>query len=87
MAPDDRDRRDNDLDLEDPLGIAHEPVEPDPRIHSSNDPASVRRRRERALGPRSTERRTIVGESDDPQGAKGVDMGGGGDGTDVKPSR
>jgi hypothetical protein len=87
MATDDRDRRDDDLDLEDPLGIAQEPVEPDGRIHARNDPASVRRRRERALGPRSSERRTIVGESDDPQGATGIDMGAGGDGTDIKPSR
>jgi hypothetical protein len=84
MATDDRNRRDDDLDLETPLGITHEPVEPDGRIHSSNDPASVRRRRERALGPRSTERKTIVGESDDPQGAAGIDMGSGGDGTDIK---
>lgn len=84
MAIDDRDRRDSDLDLEDPLGISRTPVEPDDRIHAENDPASVRRRRERALGPRSTERRTIVGESDDPQGATGIDMGGGGDGTDIK---
>jgi len=87
MATDDRDRRDDDLDLEAPLGIAREPVEPDEQIHASNDPASVRRRRKRALGPRVTERRTIVGESDDPQGATGIDMGGGGDGTDIKPSR
>ena len=85
MAIDDRDRRDDDdLDLESPLGIAQEPVEPDERIHASNDPASVRRRRERALGPRSTERKTIVGEADDPQGATGIDMGAGGDGTDIK---
>jgi len=87
MATDDRDRRHDDLDLEDPLGIAHEPVEPDERIRASDDPASVRRRRTRALGPRSTDRTTIVGESDDPLGAKGIDMGGGGDGTDIKPSR
>ena len=84
MATDDHDRRDDDLDLEDPLGIAHEPVEHDERIHSSNDPRSVRRRRERALGPRSTERRTIVGESGAPEGATGIDMGGGGDGTGIK---
>jgi hypothetical protein len=87
MATDDRTRRNDELDLEDPLGIAREPVAPDDRIHADTDPASVRRRRERALGPRSTERRTIVGESDDPQGATGIDMGGGGDGTDIKPSR
>jgi len=81
MATDDR--RD-DLDLEEPLGITRQPVEPDPEIRSTNDPAAVRRRRERALGPRSTERKTIVGESDDPQGAAGIDMGGGGDGTDIR---
>ena len=85
MQKDDRDR--DDLDLEDPLGIAREPVEPDERIHASDDPASVRRRRARALGPRSADRTTIVGESDDPQGATGIDMGAGGDGTDIKPPR
>lgn len=84
MATDDRHRGDDDLDLEEPLGITHAPVEPDDRIHADNDPASVRRRRARALGPRAPERRTIVGESDDPHGATGIDMGGGGDGTDIK---
>ncbi|MBI3049350.1 MAG: hypothetical protein HYY76_13680 [Acidobacteria bacterium] len=55
------DRRAHELDLGNPLGIAQEPVEPDERIRAGNDPASVRRRRERALGPRATERTTTSG--------------------------
>jgi len=72
-------------DLEDPLGIAHTPVAKDERIRASNDEASIRRRRKRAgLGHDVEERRTIVGESDDPEGATGIDMGSGGDGHGIK---
>ena len=46
---------------------------------ASNDPASVRKRRERALG--ADEER--AGRSDDQHGATGIDMGAGGHGTDV----
>ena len=84
----DRDSRDEDrLDLEDPLGIAREPVIKDDRIRASNDEESVRRRRKRALGGGVEERRTIPGESDDPEGATGIDMGSGGDGHGIKTSR
>ena len=84
------DNRDRDFDdeghvnLEDPLGIAREPVSSDERIRASHDEKSVRRRRKRALGSDVEERRTIVGESDDPEGATGIDMGGGGDGHGIK---
>lgn len=84
----DRDYRDEeDVNLENPLGIAREPVPADEQIQASDDEASVRRRRRRALGGGVEERRTIVGESDDPQGATGIDMGGGGDDTGIKPPR
>jgi hypothetical protein len=60
---DNRDR--DDLDLEDPLGIAQQPVPADDRIQASNDPASRRRRRKRALGEDFEESRP-VGGADDP---------------------
>jgi hypothetical protein len=84
----DRDKTDPDrLDLEDPLGIAREPVAKDERIRASMDKDSVRRRRRRALGSKVEEHRTIPGESDDPEGATGADMGSGGDGHGIKRSR
>lgn len=84
MDKDERGHRGRDLDLEDPLGIAREPVAKDERIRASSDEASVRRRRKRALGPRSEDRRTFVDLADDPEGATGIDMGAGGDGTGIK---
>ena len=83
----DRDFGDEDRrDLENPLGIAGEPVTKDDRIRASNDEDSVRRRRRRALGS-DEERRTIPGAADDPEGATGMDMGAGGDGHGIKTSR
>lgn len=82
----DRDLGDEDrTSLEDPLGIAREPVSRDDRIRASSDEASVRRRRKRAgLGPELEERSTGLGDLDmDPQGATGIDMGYGGQGTDI----
>jgi hypothetical protein len=75
-------------DLADPLGIAREPVTKDDRIRASNDEESVRRRRKRAgLGPELEERSTGLGDLDtDPSGATGIDMGYGGQGTDIKSS-
>jgi hypothetical protein len=87
----DRDRADDDrMDLESPLGLAGEPVAKDDRIRASNDEESVRRRRARAgIGYHTDERHTDgLGDLNvDPDGAAGVDMGYGGEGTDVKPSR
>ena len=81
--------REERMNLEDPLGIAGIPVEHDPNIHASTDEASRKRRRERALGPRVEERHsTGLGDQNvDPDGAAGIDMGYGGEGTDIKPSR
>ena len=88
MAHRDRDIDNEDRnDLENPLGISGEPVARDERIRASMDEESVRRRRRRALGSDVEERRTIPGESDDPEGATGIDMGAGGDGHGIKPSR
>jgi hypothetical protein len=88
MVTRDRDFGDEDkLNLEDPLGIAQQPVPRDEHIRASNDEASVRRRRRRAgLGPDADDR-TTDGLGDlkgDPLGAKSIDMGSGGDGTDIK---
>jgi hypothetical protein len=89
MDKDERGQGAEDLDLENPLGIAREPVPKDERIRASSDEASVRRRRKRAgLGPELEERSTGLGDLDtDPFGATGIDMGSGGQGTDIKPSR
>ncbi len=84
MSTQDDDRH----DLESPLGIAGEPVAHDPLIHASDDEASRKRRRERALGPTVEERHSNgLGDLNISDGASGIDMGGGGDGTDIKPSR
>ena len=82
-------RRDDDRDLENPLGISGEPVPHDPLIHADDDEASRKRRRERALGPKVEERHsTGLGDiNTDLDGAAGTDMGYGGEGTDIKPSR
>jgi hypothetical protein len=75
--------------LEDPLGIADEPVKQNPEDHlPSGDPAS-RRRRARALGEDGIDRQsTGLGDrNNDLDGAASIDMGYGGEGTDIKPSR
>jgi len=78
--PETEDRKDDSEDsmgLDDPLGIAREPVTKDARIRASSDAESVRRRRKRAgLGPEIEERSTGLGDLDmDPSGAIGTDMG------------
>jgi hypothetical protein len=75
---------DDRIQLDDPLGIAHEPITPDGTIRASNDEESVRRRRKRALGE-DVEVRTGLDELDGDPGVTGIDMGSGGDGTDIKP--
>jgi hypothetical protein len=81
----DRTADDDRMDLDDPLGIAQEPVTKDDRIRASSDEDSVRRRRRRALGEDTEESRIGVGDLDDDAfGATGIDMGGAGKGTDVK---
>ena len=86
---DNRDRSSGDdrIDLEDPLGIAREPVTKDDRIRASCDEESVSRRRRRALGEDVEESSMGLGDlDDDPMGATGIDMGGAGKGTGIKRS-
>jgi hypothetical protein len=85
----DRNSGEDRMDLDDPLGIAREPVTKDDRIRASSDEDSVRRRRRRALGEDTPEEsRMGLGDlDDDPLGATGIDMGGAGKGTDIKRSR
>jgi hypothetical protein len=77
---------DDRMTLDDPLGIAHEPVTAEGTIRASNDEDSVRRRRKRALGE-DVEIRRSPDELDADPGVAGVDMGSGGSGTDLKSSR
>ena len=77
---------DDRMTLDDPLGIANEPVTPEGSIRASMDEDSVRRRRKRALGE-DVEVRTNVDELDADPGVAGIDMGSGGSGTDLKSSR
>ena len=86
---DNRDRSSGDdrMDLDDPLGIAREPVTKDDRIRASHDEESVSRRRRRALGEDVEESSMGLGDlDDDPSGATGIDMGGAGKGTGIKRS-
>ena len=76
---------DDRMDLDGRLGIAHAPVTPDGNIRASNDEDSVRRRRRRAPGD-DVEVSTSDGLDGDP-GVTGIDMGGGGSGTDIRRSR
>jgi len=81
--------QDSDPPLDDPLGIAHEPVARDANdVHASNDPDEVARRRARARGESDGEVKTGLGElNDDGHGATSIDMGYGGDGNTIKRSR
>jgi hypothetical protein len=85
----DRDRKDDDTTLDSPLGIAGTPVTPDAPDHlrAQDDEASIRRRRARAgIGP-DLDPNHASGMGDvntDADGAAGIDMGYGGEGTGVK---
>ena len=83
-----RDRRTDDLDADDParsgdvlgLGGSAVPKAPgDPT--TSYDPESVARRRERAL---SGDEPAVIEDADRHSGATGIDMGAGGEGTDLR---
>lgn len=81
------DRNRDQMDLEDPLGLADEPVKRSEGDHLENRLSpEQRRRRARALGEDGIERRADPQAEDniDPDGAAGIDMGYGGEGTDVK---
>ena len=74
---------DDRMTLDDPLGIANEPVTPEGTIRASHDEDSIRRRRRRALGD-DVEVRTDPDQLDGDPGVAGTDMGSGGSGTDIK---
>ena len=78
-----------EFELDDPLGIARHPVASDATEPPADDEATVRRRRARA-GLDGHDDRPLPGMGDvnvDPDGAAGIDMGYGGEGTDIKRSR
>jgi hypothetical protein len=72
--------------LEDPLGIADEPIVQKPEDHLPQGDHASRKRRMRALGEDGLDRRsTGLGDlNTERDGATGIDMGYGGSGTDVK---
>jgi hypothetical protein len=76
-------------DLESPLGIAQEPITQKAEDHLPPGDPSTRRARARALGEDGIEKHTDgLGDiNTDPDGAAGIDMGYGGEGTDIKPSK
>jgi hypothetical protein len=76
------------IDLENPLGIADEPIVRTPSDHLAEDNSEEgrRRRRARALGEDGLEEPAPTSR-DDHGGASSVDMGYGGEGTDLKSSR
>jgi len=83
----DRDRKDDAIDLGNPLGLGGTPVTPDSNIRAEDDEASVRRRRARAgIGPDldPTHASGMGDLNTDADGAAGIDMGYGGEGTNVK---
>jgi len=81
--------KDNKLPLDDPLGIADEPVAQDANdIHATNDPDEVARRRARARGEAEGEVRGPGADiNEDGFGATSIDMGYGGEGNAVKKPR
>jgi hypothetical protein len=78
---------DKDQTLDDPLGIADQPVKQDANdFHATNDPDEVAQRRARAHGKSDGEVKTGAGEFDEPGfGATSIDMGSGGKGNAIKP--
>ena len=77
----DNDEESSSVDSTEILGLGGSPVPKMPGDPSaSNDPESVRRRRERA---RETEESVNRRDEGDKHGATGIDMGAGGTGTDL----
>ena len=83
-------REDDQTDLGDPLGLADEPIATTAADHIANGTSAgaARRRRARALGEDGIEQdHTGSDINADPDGAAGIDMGYGGEGTDVTTRR
>ena len=90
MTERDRDSHEHDFGLDDPLGIAQEPVPASSVDHTGaeDDPATRRRRRARAGldgHQHDGDHPDTTGDSSNRDGATGIDMGYGGSGTNVKP--
>ena len=81
------DREDDRIDLESPLGLADEPIVQTEEDHLGDEQSDDlhRRRRARALGEDGMDGNSSSSR-DDHGGASSVDMGYGGEGTDVKGS-
>jgi hypothetical protein len=82
--------RDTDrLDLASPLGLSDEPIVTTDADHVQGaSDADRKRRRARALGEDGIERDHSGSDLNaDPDGAAGIDMGYGGEGTDVSTRR
>jgi hypothetical protein len=86
-----RNRKKDQTNLESPLGLADEPITTtsSDHIEDTGDPSS-RRKRARALGEDGIDHQTSgLGDllGDEHDGSAGTDMGYGGDGTTIKPTR
>jgi hypothetical protein len=83
------DRDTDQLDLSSPLGLADEPIVTTAADHVESSPdADKKRRRARALGEDGIERDHTGSDLNvDSDGAAGIDMGYGGEGTDVTTRR
>ena len=79
----------DETSLDDPLGIADQPVPQDANdFHATNDPDEVARRRARALGESDGEFRGSGSDvNDDGFGATAIDMGYGGEGNAIKKNQ
>jgi len=84
----DLDRDDDRIDLESPLGLADEPIARSESDHlgDENSEEAHRRRRLRALGEDGMDGNATASR-DDHGGASSMDMGYGGEGTDVKGTK
>jgi hypothetical protein len=84
-----RDHDTDRLDLESPLGLSDQPIATTEADHVQGSADGARkRRRARALGEDGIERdHTGSDVNTDPDGAAGIDMGYGGEGTDVTTRR
>ena len=86
----DKNRDADRIDLGNPLGLGDTPINRNAADHVDDSSDSMqRRKRARALGEDGIERQsTGLGDLNaDHDGAAGVDMGYGGEGTDVTPRR
>jgi hypothetical protein len=89
MKKRDLEREDDRIDLGNPLGLADEPIAKSASDHldDAETEETRHRRRMRALGEDGLDSSVSKSDRDDHGGASSIDMGYGGEGTDVKSSR